>query len=106
MYCARRCSNDAGSFAETGILTALRSLPTFFLRKDIRLGGETIAAGTVDRRLTTFVNGSGVRGLGFAIQNLSTVDARSPAVDEIELESSVAKSSNFSDCSVSSSLCC
>ncbi len=41
-----------GSFAETGIEMAERSLPTFLRRKPMRLGGAWTAGGIVVRRFT------------------------------------------------------
>ncbi|GAA5393846.1 hypothetical protein SuUB63_21420 [Streptococcus uberis] len=48
------CKIEIGSFEVTGMAIELRSLPTFFLKKDNRLGGEAAASGMSLRRVTLF----------------------------------------------------
>src|SRR5277367_3318796 len=61
---ARRWRREMGSLAETGMLIVLRSLPTFLRRKEIRLGGSTVAGGMSIWCLTG-LSGKGVRLFGF-----------------------------------------
>src|SRR2546421_4553631 len=59
---AARCNSEVGSLADTGIDIVDRSLPTFFRKKPIRLGGMMVGAGTVVRRRTG-LSGKGPRDL-------------------------------------------
>jgi len=53
-----------GSLADTGMLIVLRSYQHFFRRKPIKLGGITVAIGTIFRLLGLIESGSGSRDLG------------------------------------------